>query len=442
MAVKSKSPSRLYKSRYFIFLFAFILLYHIVVVKKFQLWQVDRFTYVHYLVDFSMGFCTKFLPGAVYNFLFRGDTAVWKVNLYNITLVLLLFLYVSYMLSKFITTQETAERRKSLLILFVFYLSGPCTFAMLTHELGILEIHLFLLTVAFLSAVENKYLKYAVPVFAVLAIIVHIASLISTIVFFLLILLYEASIQNRKRDRILYLALAAVTLAAAGLMSLYFIINEYDNVVYGMQEFNSIVQQRSQFDEDIFLGYYDGELYKDISSYNYGVFETNSLELKSFWIAAENSRLPAFLLNGLNTVLGRLNFQFRIYTATLPVSIYWLLPVLLILLHLPMMILFFKFFKFKIMSGKKANNRLQAFTFLMLMLYVPIVLVVWYAFSTDTLKYSAHTYLILFTFLLYVLKREPKETVDWLHAYFSKSNILYLLIYFAVYALFVSRPFT
>ena len=49
--------------------FAFIVIYNFVFVDKpFEFSSLCDVTYAYHLVDFSVGFCTKLLPGAIYNF--------------------------------------------------------------------------------------------------------------------------------------------------------------------------------------------------------------------------------------------------------------------------------------------------------------------------------------------------------------------------------------
>ena len=57
---------------YFYGIFAFVLLYDFLAVGI-EPWDSANVYYSFYLIDFSFGFCSKILPGAIYNFLFDDN---------------------------------------------------------------------------------------------------------------------------------------------------------------------------------------------------------------------------------------------------------------------------------------------------------------------------------------------------------------------------------
>ena len=61
--------SCLYRRRFFLCFFLYLVLYHVTVVNRFSLWSLNDVTWSLYCVDFSYGFASKLLPGAVYNLL-------------------------------------------------------------------------------------------------------------------------------------------------------------------------------------------------------------------------------------------------------------------------------------------------------------------------------------------------------------------------------------
>lgn len=116
-----------YEHRFGLFFFVFLMAYSFIVSGNMQVWKVDDLTYSFHVVDFSMGFCTKLLPGAVCNFLFDEVTEA-KVSTYLNILVAFCFLLVSLLLEK-IVLSTGKEYRTPLIFLIAFFLTGPATFS-------------------------------------------------------------------------------------------------------------------------------------------------------------------------------------------------------------------------------------------------------------------------------------------------------------------------
>ena len=116
-----------YEHRFGLFFFVFLKAYSFIVSGNMQVWKVDGITYSFHVVDFSMGFCTKLLPGAVCNFLFDEVTEA-KVSTYLNILVAFCFLLVSLLLEK-IVLSTGKEYRTPLIFLIAFFLTGPATFS-------------------------------------------------------------------------------------------------------------------------------------------------------------------------------------------------------------------------------------------------------------------------------------------------------------------------
>ena len=83
------------RQRYALFFFVFFVLYNFIVVNHCRIVPTWGLTYTYHLLDFSFGFCARFLPGAVFNLISGGDAAVWKVTAWDLFLTLLLFLIAS-----------------------------------------------------------------------------------------------------------------------------------------------------------------------------------------------------------------------------------------------------------------------------------------------------------------------------------------------------------
>ena len=189
---------------YFAFFYSYILIYHNFFVKRISEWGVEITTYTHHLVDYSFGFCTKFFAGALYHLFFK-EVEVNQLNIYLKTIVFLFFAFLSYMLARAIMLRKDRGDRKTLLIIFIFYLSGPCTFAIFTYQLGMLDLYWLLFGGIFFFIVNKKYLKYIVPLTFAGTLLVHFSSMAAYIILFALVLLYEAAANESKKLRKEYL---------------------------------------------------------------------------------------------------------------------------------------------------------------------------------------------------------------------------------------------
>ena len=90
----SKIKSLTEKHYYSLFFFLFILIYSFVVSGGMRPWSSIGLTQSFHAVDYSMGFCARFLPGAVYQFIF-GAVNETTLNLYLSVLMIVFFFVLS-----------------------------------------------------------------------------------------------------------------------------------------------------------------------------------------------------------------------------------------------------------------------------------------------------------------------------------------------------------
>ena len=116
------------KHPYLPFYFLIFIAYNFFVTASMNPMGLSDVCYPYFLVDFSMGFCSKLLPGAIYNFFFNntGKEAVFAFN----TVVFLVFVLIILLLLEKLLLLHEGKNRTNIILLTVFFLTGISTFPM------------------------------------------------------------------------------------------------------------------------------------------------------------------------------------------------------------------------------------------------------------------------------------------------------------------------
>ena len=228
-----------------LFFFGFLMAYSFVISGNLGLWKVDSITYSFHVVDFSIGFCTKLLPGAVCNFLFDEITEN-KISIYITVLIAICFFLIGVLLEKII--KETDEAfRKTLFILIMFFLTGPATFSIYTDAFCWLDFYWLFAAVIALLLLIKKQLYFLIVPLMLATVMVHFASILCYIPFVCIIMLYKISeTVNKKEKAYLWIIWTATVVSALGL-SLYMAVYETEHVKMTMEEMNELLLSRYIF---------------------------------------------------------------------------------------------------------------------------------------------------------------------------------------------------
>ena len=412
-----------------LFFFVFLVLYSFFITNKLHLWQFDEYTYTLYLVDYSFGFCSKFLPGAFYHLFFK-DVLAWKLNLFVISVMGLFLLFVALTLGKLIVSESERSSRTSLAILFYFFLSGPGTFAIVTHHPGIYENYWLILCLAFVWLISNRYLRWLTPFLFALSVLIHYSSLLSFVLFFALILLFEANRSDIKEKRVFTFLLVVGSLSALAL-SIYLILFEKSNLRYSLDEFNRVLQQRNIIGYKINTNYFQSAFYDssplpELS----GVFEEY---FQHPWIDVSVSRLP----NGIIDIINKIGYYFTANVSVLKQSNFALLAelVLLNITLLPLLSVFYGYWKRKL---KMQTTFFGKSLFCLIMLQYPLTLSACLV-STDYIRMTMHAFIIQFILAIYIAFKD-KEWKCLTVNYFLNADVRYVLFYTIVYSVIFIDP--
>lgn len=124
--------------KYAVIIFAVFSAYTLFIVNGCSFPKVkENLTYIYHCVDYSMGLCTGFLPGAVFNF-FVKNPSVEAATVFDNILLFTAFAGAAALLAKWLINLSDDEfgTKKKLLSFFVI---GSFTFAAFSSVLGMLD---------------------------------------------------------------------------------------------------------------------------------------------------------------------------------------------------------------------------------------------------------------------------------------------------------------
>lgn len=403
------------KHIYALGIFAFIMVYSFMVPGEFKLWDADKAVLAIHAVDFGLGFCSKLLPGAIYNLFFDSVSTV-KTSIYLMVLLIGFFSVLSLLLEKFVLHIEP-EYRKTAFIILAFFLTGPSTFAIHVYYPGMLDMYWVFCALLFFVFLSKKKLTPLVFLPFVICVTVYFASLICFIPFFIIILLYEISCSETRKEKIqLWIVLIVSAVAAVGL-SVYFAVCETDNLVYTMEEFHKIYSERGT--DNYF--YFDQSLYKHSVSNYTDEYITKMQNVKT---PIERISLELFIRIAYNLHKITLKDKLIIFALIFPVTA-----------------LIFAFIFNQIKYNAKIKHGLKLFSDICTVALPFFTLCASVFFSEDLVRWIGHTFLTLSTIFIYILHKEGKEAWKWVEERISKIPLPVILLYFTFYATTVYHPY-
>ncbi len=417
------SESRLLKRTSFfnrhcfsIVLFLFLLVFHIVIVNRLKLWRLSDLTYSLFCVDFSFGFASKLLPGAIFNTIFASHANRFTANVYAVVLILLVFIGVSVLLERFIMSMP--EKHKMLaLALVVFFLSGAYSLSIYTKWLGVSDTYWIVLLLLFFFFIDRKWLRLLIPIIYITALMIHFSSLVFFIPIFSIILLYRIAVSSDKSEKKTYGIIFVVSICVSIIFFFFLILSEA-KYVCPIEEFHEKMKNHgttffTYYDYAFFHILYGEELFPSVD-------DIQSPLLKFFYMFYYQVRLCFKLffnnvVDSLSVTIGGLVLIAPMITAFLCAQ--W------------------KYFKQK-------SNGLRRFVAFLMMLQVPfsLILGVLFAISADITRYYTYLMIGVFTYCLAVLYYEEDKREDFFDSLKRFMKTPAALIYFLYYSVFTLMP--
>ncbi|MBR2591184.1 MAG: hypothetical protein IKE65_09730 [Clostridia bacterium] len=413
-APKKESIGR--RHRYFLLFFGYLLVYHIVVVNHLQSWQLNPVTYSLYCVDFSFGFASKLLPGAVFHLLFGKFASQTAANIYAVVLILLFFLGLSLLLEKFMLRMPEQHRGKALFLL-LFLLSGAYTFAIYTKWLGIYDGHWLLVALAYFVCLENKYLRFFIPALFAVSLFIHFAALVFVLPMFSILLLYRASIMEEKNEKRAIIVIFVLCMLCAAATFAILSLNE-SRMVCSIEEFHQKLGERG-------TDYY--------TFWDYAFFHLWGGE--QFLPDAVLQMKPS-LMKFVYLFYYQIKMNYGIFVQNPSRALLTTLGGTVVLCPVVWFFLRFHFSRFR-----AQKDRFKRFCTLLMIVQFPFVYILGILLgdSLDMTRYLTHGFLAMFTCVLCVLYHE-KSSTELFFEQAGKRNSLALKIYFLAYAALTLMP--
>ncbi len=407
---------------YALFFFAYVILYNNWFIDPINKWVVDPATYTQHLVDYSFGFCTKFLPGAIYHLFFK-EVYEDQLNVYFMILIIVFFAALSLFLARAVTLQKSPKEKMILFAFIIFYLSGPSTFAIYLEEFGMMDTYWIFFAIIFLALVRNEYLKFLTPALVALTLLVHFSSVATYVILFALILLYESCKSEKKKTRAAYGIIFGFTFVMTAVMFIYFLTTESSNLTYDMNGFNEELLRRDKAGYN-FTVYFNYAFYNDYTNSN--------VNNPYVWVNPEEL-IPAIegkLSPRVSFLFGRVITQF-----IFNLKLFGIFPELIMKLVIavgtcaPLTVLFFLYWRHKF----KEDKGLVRLVYFLAPVQTFVTILAGVLCSADMGRWAGHAFLVQFTLTLYIVLRE--HDLLWFKEKLKKFRYWHILIYFGIYTL-------
>ncbi|MCR5041353.1 MAG: hypothetical protein K6C36_04540 [Clostridia bacterium] len=369
----------LYKNRFAIFFFAYAVVYAVAAVNRFVPWEVDDTAiYSFYAVDYSFGFATKLLPGAIFRFLFRDHADRETATAFMTAVVLVCFALLAVLLQRFMSRMPE-KRRSSAFLLVLFFLSGAYSFAIFTKTLGLMDTFWLLFALLFFFFLEHSVLRLLIPLLFALSVLVHNAALICYIPLMSIVLLFRASVEEDRRRRAGFFVVLALSLAGAAALFVFVSARETELIV-PIDEFHEKLLENGS---DSFY-YFDYALFGNYLGNQYipeGALDGLSPAMRLI--------MSAYYRVKLN--IGVLFSRGAIHPLSFLCGLAVLSPVAVL------------FGRFHLCRFRASGGFLRSFCAWAMTLLFPVIVVVAIPFSEDITRWYSHAFIVAFTCVLAVL---------------------------------------
>ena len=421
-------------------IFTVLLFYNFVVILRCMPPEVS-INYTHYAVDFSFGWCSRLLPGAVYN-LFVPEPSEVTANVYVYLLMLLFLAAVSLLLERLLYSLSDQDRPMCY-VLLAFYLTGPATFSPYFFAFGMLDFHWLVLMVPFFVLLQKRWGRWLVWLFPALLMFVSFGAALTWAPLCGLLILYELALAKEKKTRrqLTVVFFAAVILAAG--IFLYITGFETKTLTYSLDEFNEILDERGVK----IMNYYDGTFYGDMAAAEkfyvekYGEknnpFSSGVVSASEYYFNPDTGLAEGFL-NALRTRLAQHWFIYSDKNFIQLKKTALFLGFLMTVLLPPFVVLYRSVLVRWQRAGK---DLLKRFLYVCLLIFFPAVILLSVIVSIDSTRWVMHTFMMLFTFVLYQIYREKEAVLPLLRASLRKIPRFAVFIYYGIYCFTFVSPY-
>ena len=405
------------RHRFSLFFFLFLLLYTAVVVRRLDPPEMESFYYSYFCVDFSFGFASKLLPGALFRAICGKYALVSDAVRYAVFTLLLIFAGLSLLLERFLlNVAET--RRRTAFVLLLFFLTGGYTFSMFSYQIGMLDTCWVFLAILFFLFLEQKFLRFLIPLLFLGSLFVHITGVMFFIIMAALVLLYRISVEEERKEKRIYTLIFTVSLVLSAALFLILAPNE-SGWVCSMEDFHRKMAGYGSTN----YAFYDYTFYHIMFGKNYVpdfVAQTDSGVLRVIYYLYYQVKLNLDLF-----------LQDPRYGITAGLLGFSLISPLLIF-----------FVRFHVSRFRKKGTGLRRFCAFLMLVQIPLMILFGILFGTgiDMTRYLTYMLLPPFVSVLTVLYHEKDQQAVFLDRLLPYTKEPAFWLYYLAYALIALSP--
>lgn len=415
----TKVKEKLYEHRFGLFFFAFLMIYTFVVSGDMQLWKVDSITYSFHVVDFSIGFCTKLLPGAICKLLFGVPTRE-EVSVYLTVLIIICYFLVGMLLGKLFSAVEKEYRFPTLLFI-MFFLTGPATFAVYVDMFCWLDFYWMFAAVLAVFCLKSRYTYIFVIPLMLFAVMSHFASILCYVPFVAIFMLYKISVTENKKEKAYLVVIWWILVVSTIGLSLYMALNEVENVKVSAEELKAYLNSLGIEDTRYYIfSFFRDKVEEIMPEYFY------TQEALDTVVNIDMNQSPIKILIDMmvqqvftNKAMGSVKGDLKHFIMITPVVIF---------IYNALYVVFRN-------SRKNLLKRFAVFCTGALFIFT---LVSGYFFSTDTIRWISHSLAPFFAMFLYIMYKEKCENKDEIVAHFEKIPVTAVFCYLAIYSVSIN----
>lgn len=384
--------------RRFFCIFAFLVFYNLVFVRSCTGFEISTVGYSFLALDYSLGFASGLLPGAVFRLL-CGEIDNVKATLFAAGVYLAILIAVAAFLEKLLLAAKKEDRR-SLWILLLFFIAGPNTFALYFTQIGTYEVYWVFLAALFLLCLAYRPLTpLTVPV-CVLTLLVNWNGLFCVVPFFCILLLYRFAMETKTSAKTVLGICFALCVGISVPLAVYLVLCVPGNLRYTLEEFHALMLQKGV----TYFHYPDTLLYhttdRFMNEYFASLPETEVLLQSGPWTYL-TAVIRAYYSIAADQMTARRPWQ----TAGA------------VLAAAPVVFLTERFFRRGLRDH--TQSRLKRFCFFCMgaMFFVTLLITAFTAF--DYFKWLSIAYIFLFASFLFVAYHEKQRASVYLNGFFA-----------------------
>ncbi|MGN1316889.1 MAG: hypothetical protein ACI4VW_07490 [Acutalibacteraceae bacterium] len=378
------------------------------------MWQINDVTYCFYAVDFSLGFCSRIIQGAIHQLLFNTVntttvTVYWSA-IFVFTAAVICFL------AEMIILKTEPEYRKTAIITFLFFFTGPCTFSMYFKVFGLIDFFWLFSMALFFLVLQKKQLWFLTVPISVFMIFVYYSAILCYVPLLAILLLYKIATETKKKDKKYLTAIFFASVILCLFFTFYFVFFERSNLNYTMEEFDNILMSRGV--EEGSLYYYNYSYYRHLDNFT----ENTGAYLPT--VDENSSPLLAF-----KVIMQQLSVTFKL----IDFSHITLISLLLIL---PISAYIYRYIIREMKNTR--DNKLKRFSLFCMLALFPFTIITGLCLSTDVVRWISNAFTPLFIAFIYVVFKNN----DWksVHNDINSVPLSYLIPYYLVYAFTTFLP--